>query len=269
MTNVQKIIRICAIAFAIFLIISIIGGALSVLGLFSVFSDDATLENYTELEINRASAVRSLDIEISAANLTITTGESLKLETNNKYVRCSVDNGVLKIFERANGVKINGNVSSGVKLQIPEGFEFDKLEISSGAGNVEASSLFAREMSFELGAGNVTVTALSVSGSAEIEGGAGNFDLKSGTINNLDFDLGVGDTDITLTLTGKSEINMGVGDLDVNLLGGKESYKINVNKGLGSVNVDSQSMSDGDSFGNGSSLIDIDGGVGNIDVKFK
>jgi hypothetical protein len=185
-------------------------------------------------------------------------------------MKSSVNNGVLKVYERIRGrVKINTTVKAGVTLTVPKGFEFDKITVSSGAGKIYIEKLSAKELSFDLGAGKVTVDEISVSDSATIEGGAGDFDVNSGSIKDLDFDIGVGNTEVTLTLSGDCELNMGIGNLELTLAGDKDGYTIDVNKGLGRVSIDGENMNDGDVYGNGNTDIEIDGGIGNIEVNFK
>ena len=79
----------------------------------------------------------------------------------------------------------------------------------------------------------------------------------------------MGHTELVLSLSGKSEINMGIGELEITLLGEKEGYSIDVDKGLGAVTIDGKNMQDGDVYGSGDNRIEVDGGVGSINVKFK
>ena len=80
--------------------------------------------------------------------------------------------------------------------------------------------------------------------------------------------MGVGETNINALLTGKSDIDAGIGNLNIMLNGSKEDYKINTEKGIGTVRIDGDSISNNQTFGNGDNLIKIDGGIGNISIKF-
>jgi len=274
MNTTQKVIKYCALALALIIVASIISAALSlfgvVLGIFDNDNDnDRVSENFTELDISNLESVRSLKIEMDATNIEIVEGDGFKVETNNKNVKCSVNNGVLKVYERIRGlIKINTTVKAGVTLTVPKGFEFDEVTVSSGAGKIYIEKLSTKELSFDLGAGKVTVDDISVSDSATIEGGAGDFDINSGSIRDLDFDIGVGNTDVTLALNGDCELNMGIGNFELTLTGEKDTYAIDVDKGLGNVTLDGKSMRDGDVYGNGNAKIEIDGGIGNINVDF-
>lgn len=85
---------------------------------------------------------------------------------------------------------------------------------------------------------------------------------------NLDLDLGVGKITLTSKLTGINEINSGVGETNINLLGIKEDYQIKVDKGIGSIDIDGENILNNTYYGNGTSRVDIDGGIGSINVRF-
>ncbi|MBQ9839934.1 MAG: hypothetical protein IJO56_10670, partial [Oscillospiraceae bacterium] len=53
------------------------------------------------------------------------------------------------------------------------------------------------------------------------------------------------------------------------LLGSKEDYKLELEKGLGNISIDGVNVSDYGSSGNGTNKVEINGGVGSINVEFK
>ena len=78
MTTLQKVIKYLALAFAIFLAVSIIGGILSAVGLFGgLFSADAVLEETKTYSV--AAGVQNLKIEINAADLYIKEGSAFSV----------------------------------------------------------------------------------------------------------------------------------------------------------------------------------------------
>ena len=78
MTTFQKVIKYLAVAFAIFLIVAIIGGILGAIGLFGgFFTGDAVTEDMQTYSIS--TEIRELDIEINAADLYIKEGESFSV----------------------------------------------------------------------------------------------------------------------------------------------------------------------------------------------
>ena len=99
MTAVQKVIKYCAIAFAIFLIVSIFSGIIgAVSGLSFVFggSKDAVGEMKTFAIDGEVSI---LDIDLSAAQLEIRTGKEFSVESNHKYLNVKNAEGTLTVNE--------------------------------------------------------------------------------------------------------------------------------------------------------------------------
>ena len=272
MTSVQKVIKYLAIAFAIFLIVSIISTitaalfALSgILGLKQDIEKSMNSEMVaTDLENND---IATLDIEVAFTNLTIKTGDSLKIETDNSNIEYKQENQKLQIKEK-NKKWFSNYVEKELILYLPESIQFEKIKIATGAGKIDIETLNTENLSFELGAGETEIQKLNVTKECEIDGGAGKLSIFEGIINDLDLDMGVGEVNLTSSLTGKNEINAGVGSLNIDLQGEKNSYKIQADKGLGSVKIDGKEVSDGETFGNGENYIEVDGGVGNIDIDF-
>ena len=272
MTSIQKVIKYLAIAFAIFLIVSIISTitaaifALSgILGLKQDIEQSMNSEMVaTDLGNND---IRTLDIEIAFTNLTIKTGETLKIETDNNNINYRQDNQKLEIKEKNKNWFVN-YVEKELILYLPEDIEFEKVKIATGAGKIDIETLKTEKLLFELGAGETEIQDLNVSKECEIDGGAGKLSILNGAINDLDLDMGVGEVNLTSNITGKNEINAGVGSLNIDLQGEKDSYKIQADKGLGSIKIDGKEISDGEVFGNGENYIEFDGGVGNIKIDF-
>ena len=153
-------------------------------------------------------------------------------------------------------------------LYVDEDILFNEVIIENGAGTLEIDNLNTKELELDLGAGRVSIDKLNVSDEASISGGAGEISIINSSINNLDLDLGVGRVLLEAILTKDSEINAGIGEIDLNLLGKKDDYKINIDKGLGTVVVDGNEIYDKYSLGSGSNLIDISGGIGSVNVNF-
>ena len=83
MTTLQKVIKYLAMAFAVFLAVSIIGGILGAVGLFGgLFDSDAVTEDVKTYAVS--SDVSRLEVEINAADFTIKQGERFYVESNLK-----------------------------------------------------------------------------------------------------------------------------------------------------------------------------------------
>lgn len=271
MTSLQRIIKYCAVALAIFLIVSIIGGICGAIGMLSGFFGGwaAGKEAIGEMRTYAVSGpVESLDMEIGAAALDIVTGDRFSVESNHKYLSVKEENHTLKISEE----KIPFGFSSEgvtVVLTVPEGFVFEDASIETGAGKVDIDALCANTLSLDLGAGETVIGTLSSLTRAKINTGAGKLTVRDGQLHDLTLDHGVGKLELTGALTGSCDVDFGVGGADITLLGSREDYQIRLDKGLGDASLDGQAMSDGSTYGGGANRIEIDGGVGSIQIQFK
>lgn len=267
MKHAQKIIKYLAIAFAIFLIFSIVSTAMIVIvNVSNVFSDDdKNISDLKDLYVDKNAKV--LDIDIISANLIIKTGSELKIETNDKNIIYEHDGNKIKIKEK-NYDWFKLNKKSSLVVYIPKDYIFDGVSISNGAGKVTISEINTDYFTIDLGAGKVKIDKLNVSSETIINGGAGEVSILDGTISNLDLDMGVGKMSIKSKLLGDSKIDAGVGEFDLKLLGTEKDYKIDVDKGIGTFKIDNNEVKDNTIYGNGLNKVDIDGGVGNISIKF-
>ncbi len=269
MSTLQKVIKYLALAFAIFIIVSIISGILygfyglsNVLGLKK--SKKEYTENLEEIAMNiEDSQVSKLKIDLEYSNLKIQKGETFKSESNSSDITCIQKNNQLVIQEK-NHNWFSRNNASELVVYIPENMLFDEIKIEAGAGEVYIETLEAKELDFEIGAGKVAVQNLEVSRQAKIDGGAGKVEILSGTINDLDLDMGVGEFILKSKLTGRNDIDSGVGRLDIDLTDNTENYTIKVEKGLGSIRIDGKEVENNKVYGDGETYISIDGGVGSI-----
>ena len=81
--------------------------------------------------------------------------------------------------------------------------------------------------------------------------------------------MGVGELNFSGALLGNSDLKFGVGESNLTLIGGKDDYKVDIKKGLGSISIDGKNVFDFGSSGNGQSHIHIEGGVGAVHIVFQ
>lgn len=247
MTPFQKTVKYIATALAVFLSIIIISGIVGIIALFAGFSSRDTVADGTKFyavpkEIN------SISIEISAANLTIQKGNALSVESNIKKLDVSEKNGTLKIREK----QLFGFYRSNAVLTVtvPE-------------------DIFIENLSIETGAGNITLEDLNITREASVESGIAKISVNGGTYNNLNVDSGIGGFVFNGLVTGECEISSGIGESDITILGKKSDYSLNIEKGIGSITVDGEKISELKTNDGKAGSIEIDGGIGTIDLKFE
>lgn len=265
MTQAQRIIKYVAIAFAFLLIFSIVSGIIQCLSAFTnIFdTDDYVIEKLEELKITEDASV--LDIEVNSANIILKKGETLKVETNNKDIEIKEKSNKLFITEKKHNW-FGNKESSDLIIYVPDNFTFDGVAIESGAGKIEIEELSTKNLDLDLGAGKVTIESLTVLEETSIDGGAGKIEILSGALHDVELDMGVGELSLTSKITGDSEIDAGVGKINLKLLG--TDYKIKVDKGIGSTTINGKSIEDNTYYGEGNNIINIDGGVGSIEISY-
>ena len=266
MTTAQKIIKYCAIAFAVFLIVSIIGGIVGAVASVPLLVSDGDgigeMKTYAVTE-----TVKNLEIDLSGARLEIKTGDRFSVESDHKYLRVENADGTLAIKEDRPAF---GFSTEGVQviLTVPENFTFEKTAISTGAGMVKVDTLSSQRLSLDLGAGEVDIGTLTATDRASINGGAGELRIDGGELADLDLNIGVGEADLESRLTGNCSIDYGVGELNLTLTGTPDDYCITLDKGVGKATLDGAKMSEDIVYGNGETSIEIDGGVGAMKIEF-
>ena len=268
MSTGQRIIKSLAVAFGLFLtftiFFSIVGGLYA---FTSMFSKDNVIEENTSILLNQSTEnIKYLDIDVNSSNLVIKPGNSFIIETNNKHIKYKIDNNELKIKEEGYHLT-NSKLKSELIITIPD-TNLNEIDINTGAGNLNIDSINTEKLDIDLGTGTTLINNL-YSKRADIDTGAGTFTINNGSINDLDLDIGVGEVKITSNITGNSSISSGVGKLSLNLLNTFDNYRFEVNKGIGKVTINDIEVGDNSTLGNRTNTIKLDGGIGEIVVKFK
>lgn len=268
MSTGQRIIKSLAVAFGLFLtftiFFSIVGGLYA---FTSMFSKDNVIEENTSILLNQSTEnIKYLDIDVNSSNLVIKSGNSFIIETNNKHIKYKIDNNELKIKEEGYHLT-NSKLKSELIITIPD-TKLNEIDINTGTGNLNIDSINTEKLDIDLGTGTTLINNL-YSKRADIDTGAGTFTINNGSINDLDLDIGVGEVKITSNITGNSSISSGVGKLSLNLLNTFDNYRFEVNKGIGKVTINDTEVEDNSTLGTGSNTIKLDGGIGEIVVKFK
>ena len=273
MKQFQKIIKYIAIAFGLYLSISIISAIVcGVLALCTGIYGVSVLTGETSVErvdmTKEVGEFSTLKLDIVATNLTIKTGgEQYKVETYQIPQTTKIENeeGTLIIKD----TKKFGNYNqSSITIYIPEGTELNDIKLEMGAGTVNIEMIKANKVDFSFGAGSVKIKNLGAENS-KIECGAGKVIMENVDLNNTKIEIGAGKLECSGMLRGNTKIDCRVGEVTLNLEGGKEIYTIEAEKGIGSIKVNGNSVANESITGDGENKISIDGGIGNIEVNME
>lgn len=269
MTAAQKVIKCLAVAFAVFLIVTIFTTAISVLFSLGAFVYYNNEKGDTTSICENIRNIKDLDIDTkyTALQIKISDDNTFKAESNNKYMKCKVNGGSVKIEEKRYGIFSSGR-NRELIIYIPANKNINEVDINTGAGKVDIEKLKANKLKLDLGAGSTNIKYIETN-NADIETGAGKFTIEDGILNDLDFDIGAGEANVNARLLGDSKIEVGVGNLNLNLLGSKKLYKLKLEKGIGEVRVDGSLIENDSTVGNGNNYIRIEGGIGSIKVNYE
>lgn len=264
MTGIQRVIKYFAIGLAAFIIVNIISFVFMALGAVSSFGSGDSGKSFNETYHD----VSLVDVDVAYASIIVQSGDEFRVEASNVSKRFSskLVHGKLKIKESRNWFW--GNHSSGkIVISVPEAVQLSELKIDSGAGKIEIDQVIANRFDVSQGAG-----VLSIKNSeffhTDIDGGAGMIEISSSKLRNLNLDSGVGRVSIEATIMGNSKIDCGVGEIELSLSGTSKDYRLEVAKGLGSIRIDGTEYKSDTVYGEGSNVIELDGGVGSIRIHF-
>ena len=265
MTDLQRIIKYGALFLAFSIIV---GAAFTIISgvdiLFNVFDNKAKkLTNGKEIEITKD--ITKIELDLKSTNLVIEKDKNLSAATNNENISYRIRGNSLIITEKSTSI-FNNDTTTDLVIYIPEEHNLEELSLDAGAGKVELYDISVQELELDLGAGNVEIDYLEVTKEATINGGAGNIVINNSTIKDLELDMGIGTLELTSTLLGDNEISCGVGEVVINLIG--NDYQIEVDKGIGTTTIAGEKIRDGKIYGEGKNKLEIDGGIGSINIDF-
>lgn len=263
MSTTHKIIKGFAIALAIFIITIIFTILFSILSFFANFNF-ITGKN---VDFNETyEDIKKIEIDIANSNIYIKEGNKFKVEATNVTSRFkSIQRKeILKITDDKNWF-LFWKQSGDITIYIPKD-KLNELEIDSGSGKTIIEDTSINKIELDQGAGKLEINNLSVE-SIELNGGAGNIEINNSKLNNLELEAGVGKIDIDSVLLGTTSIECGVGKIELNIQGKEEDYKLYLEKGLGSIKINNKNIKN-NTYGTGENKIKIEGGIGEISIKF-
>ncbi|MGN0486441.1 MAG: DUF4097 family beta strand repeat-containing protein [Acutalibacteraceae bacterium] len=268
MNSIQKAIKYLAMAFAVFLCVSIIGGIVTGLAGVSCFFSGKANEPVGEMQVYPVEGeISSLSLSLSGAELTIKTSDKFSVESNHNDISVSTENGELCINETIKAFSVYPKVVT-VIVNIPEDFVFDEATVETGAGKVDIDTLSCDILNLSLGAGEAKIKNLTANSRADIDGGAGELKIDGGRLCNLRLDMGVGELTLRSRIEGQSSLDYGIGETKLILLGSRDEYQIKIDKGIGEAKIEGENMRDDSVYGAGKNHIEIDGGIGEIHIEF-
>lgn len=159
--------------------------------------------------------VTSISVEIGAYELEICPWEAETYKITGKNVpglKCFEQNGTLYLKGSRDFFGLTGEHS--VTLYIPEGAEFDKVEIEMGAGKGTINDLTADEIEIQVGAGKLACDNLTAN-ILDFEVGAGKINFTDCRMKDVSAEVGAGKFHYDGTIEGDADVSCAMGNLTV------------------------------------------------------
>lgn len=234
MSGLQKVIKYCAMAFAIFLSVVIFGGiiaavtgvATGIAGINYLTEEQKRInlsEQYTEEEIKEL-GLQNILVDCNAY-ITVRRGDVLSVEalnvTEDYKIRCS--NGKLSVLQEKKNFSIRFNwimkdwdasVQEQVIVTIPENFMPNQMVIHSGSGKVFVSEVTSDRMELDSGSGSVEIADVTTD-KLRIDSGSGRVSLTKVNATESVLETGSGSVKGEDTSLGKLSVNSGSGAVEL------------------------------------------------------
>ena len=168
-------------------------------------------------------------LDIKSSNIILKTAKNFKVETNNKDIKYSYEDG--KVLIKQNNVNkwyLNKNNNSKLIVYIPSEISLEKINLKNNVGDIK--------IDFE-------------------------------KISNLNIDLDVGDIFVKSIIGGKNIIKSNVGDINLELLLKQEDYKFEFDKDIGDTKLNNNKIKKDTIIGNGNNILKIKTNIGDINVN--
>lgn len=285
MTELQKIIKVFATIFAVFLSISIVGGILmAIFAILNVSSTSSVTDSSSSISSEaKQTSGSGTDAKVSYSQ-DFTDVDSIKLD-------CGINDVYIYADRSDNTVSVNlDHVSDHDKLELRNGrlyyeegwtrgsgFQwimdflnngFDH-QLTSGTITIHIpKGLALRSLDMDAGTGYIRLEDI-VSNSVELDAGTGYVEIVNVDFSDTSLDAGTGNISFDGRLSDKTDIDAGTGNIELNIRGKREDYSLDIDKGLGSLNIDGESSSSIKIISSSTpNRLKIDSGVGNIDINF-
>ena len=304
MNGIQKVIKYCAMAFAVFLSVIIIGSIAAVVlkvvagvAIGNEISESRERvdlsEQYSAEEI-AAEGINSILIDCNGEIL-VQPGDVLSVEASDvvEGYEIRLENGRISLKNREPEFLENWlswfddvAVQEKVVVTIPAGFVPDEVKLYSGSGKVSVEKLTAGLLFVDSGSGKVLISDASLT-ETELDAGSGSVTVNNSKLGKLYLDSGSGairmenvvaeDADVdsgsgavkyTGELTGNCDFETGSGSVALTLNGSEEEYRIEADCGSGTFRVNGKKLEDGSYGRNVKGELNIDSGSGSVSVEF-
>lgn len=269
MNGVQKVIKYCAMAFAVFLTVVIFGAIVTaVMGVttgiagvnFLLGEEKERIHLEEEYSVEEAKALGITNILVDCnAEITVKPGDKLAIEAENVTDEYEIrrKGGTFSIVQETPKININlwfsnsyekeivtvtvpkelfmeqVKVDSGSGKVLLEGFRSDSLMVDSGSGSVVINDVTTKRMNIDSGSGRVSLARTEAEETGLITG-SGGITAEDADLGRLTLDSGSGSVALRNVIAEQAEVDSGSGSV---LVEGKLTGDCEFETGSGSLTL--------------------------------
>ena len=278
MTGFQKFIKYAAIAFGIYLSITIVFVLLGIArGFVGASRNDEfkdltrDREEYRTENITRTyENIKNLEINVEETELIIRNGDTFRIDGTNIPDRMEIkqDGDKLKVSDE----ELPSNFSDEnmvVTIYVPEDIKLDTIDLEINYVPADIQKLNTANLKLDIYNNYCEIDEI-IADNMEFKNEEGNIDIYDAEIGRLLFDSESGVEDVSLDITGNAEINLEYSYTDMNLIGAQEDYQISTRNQSGNIYVDGETItSNAETWGSGNTKINLDNVHADIFITFR
>ena len=278
MTGFQKFIKYAAIAFGIYLSITIVLVLLGIArGFVGASKNDEfkdivrDREKYQTEDITRTyENIKNLEVNVEETELIIRNGDTFKIEGTN------IPNK-MEIEQEGNQLNISdeelpssfSDENMVMTIYIPEDTKLDTIDLEINYVSADIQKLNTANLKLDIYNNYCEIDEI-IADNMEFKNEEGNIDIYDAEIGRLLFDSESGVEDVSLDITGNAEINLEYSYTDMNLIGKQEDYQISTRNKFGNIYIDNEIItSNAETWGSGNTKINLDNVNANIFINFR
>ena len=278
MTGFQKFIKYAAIAFGIYLSITIVLVLLGIArGLVGASRNDEFKdivkyreEYHTEDITRNYENIKRLEVNVEETELIIRNGDTFRIEGTNIPDRMEIeqDGDTLKVSDEELPSSFSDE-NMVVTIYIPEDVKLDNIDLEINYVSADIQKLNTANLKLDIYNNYCEIDEI-IADNMEFKNEEGNIDIYDAEIGRLLFDSESGVEDVSLDITGNAEINLEYSYTDMNLIGTQEDYQINTKNRSGNIYIDGETItSNAETLGSGSTKINLDNVNADIFINFR
>ena len=274
MTGFQKFIKYAAIAFGIYLSITIV---LVLLGIARGFVGASKneyrdlikdREEYQTEDITRTyENIKNLEIDVDVTEVIIRNGDMFKIEGPGK-MEIKQEGDKLKISDEKIASSFYDEDST-LTIYIPDGQKMNNIDLEMNYISADIESLNATNLKLDTYNNYCKINELFVD-NLEMNNEYGEIDIYNSEVGKLKLDSESGKENVSIKILKNAEIDLEYSDTNIKLIGTQDNYQINCKNQFGNTYIEEKEITSATkTLGNGDVKIELETKYTETNIDFE